>query len=206
MTRTYTINGQSITLKFKDSIHTPQLALNLISVGRLCNVGFKDRTKALVFDGNGNGFTCMHGTDGLYRFDEDKLKESKRQNTKAFALNTKPANLETWHRQFAHTNMILEMSARGLVDGLAIMDRTLNGKCKDCLRGKATANPHTRPITDINDITERLACTNLWGPSPVRSTGGALYFMPIVDVEHHVREIYFLSNKEAPTMLQVYKY
>ena len=28
--------------------------------------------------------------------------------------------------------------------------------------------------------------------------------MPIVDAEHRVREIYFLSNKEAPTTLQVF--
>ncbi len=84
VTRKYTVGGKMITLCFKDAIHTPQLASNLVSVGRLCDAGFQvnfDQKKVLVYNDNRDGFTCI-GEDGLYGFDEAKLTKSTTQTLK----------------------------------------------------------------------------------------------------------------------------
>ena len=91
------------------------------------------------------------------------------------------------------------MHSKGLVDGLEITDKHINRKCEDCIRGKTTANPHTQHIAHMNDNNDGLVCVDLWSPSSVRSTGGALYFMPVINTENRIREVYFSSNKEAAT-------
>ena len=97
VSRSFNVSGQSVVLKFNDAIHTPELSSNLILVGKLCNTGYKvtfDKEKAHVYHEQGNGFTCIQGTDKLYGFDSNKLETG----VKAFASNSKPTDLETWHR------------------------------------------------------------------------------------------------------------
>ena len=53
-----------------------------------------------------------------------------------------------------------------------------------------TARPGTNTFGD-----------DLWGPAPVCSHGSTIYMMPIVNTEHQVKELYFMSNKEAQIML-----
>ena len=93
---------------------------------------------------------------------------------------------------------------KNLVDGLDITDTKQNGKCEDCMKGKLTAAPHTRPIAGNEDDAEGLVCVDLWGPSPVHSKGGALYMMLIVDAQYRIKEAYFTHNREAPVMLAIF--
>ena len=89
-------NRESITLRFNNAIHTPQLSSNLISIGRLCDAGYKvlfDKEKALVYDSHGNGFTCSWGLDRLYGFDNSKLTLTIPQ-IRVFMSNTKPAGID----------------------------------------------------------------------------------------------------------------
>ena len=163
-----------------------------------------DKEKAFVYDSNGNGFTCHWGPDRLYGFNNAKLTASDGPPVQVFMSNTKLTDLQTWHRRLAHcdTDKILQMWE--LVDGLEITSRKQNGKCDDCIRGKSTAAPHDRPIANKDNKNEGLVCTDLWGPSPVHSRGGALYMMSIIDAEHWVKEVYFTPNKEAPTTLAAF--
>ena len=64
---------------------------------------------------------------------------------KAFVSNMKATDIMTWHRQFVHADIDIIKSMQPLVNGLNITSIKEEGKCKDCIRGKITAAPHTRP-------------------------------------------------------------
>ena len=110
----------------------------------------------------------------------------------------------TWHCQFVHADIDSIKSMQPLVDGLNTTSMKEKGKCEDCIRGKMTAAPHTRPIENEDNFTEGLICTDLWGPSTVRLSRRALYLMLIIDAEVRLKEAYFLPNKEAPTTLTAF--
>lgn len=140
-----------------------------------------------------------------YTFDNGTMLKCKsEEDIKAYMLTKKPADIHTWHHRLAHCDIKIILQMKDLVDGLNITDTNMKGKCIDCIKGKSTAVPHKRPIANIEDFTEGLICTDLWGPSPIRSKGGAYYMMPIIDAEHCVKEVYFTPNKESLMTLSAF--
>jgi len=93
-----------------------------------------------------------------------------------------PTSLEQWHRHLTHCSptTIREMASCDLVNGLTILGKDLQGKCKDCILGRQTRRPFDEQSDTSVDPLE-LMSFDLWGPSCTQSAGGKLYFMPIVN-------------------------
>jgi hypothetical protein len=72
------------------------------------------------------------------------------------------------------------MATKGLIDGLNITEKSLRGKCEDCILGCQTRRPFDDETEKVLDPLE-LVCFDLWGPSRVQSAGGKVYFMPIIN-------------------------
>ncbi|KAJ7585784.1 hypothetical protein C8J56DRAFT_1053091 [Mycena floridula] len=64
--------------------------------------------------------------------------------------------------------------------------------------------PFTRPIAPETLGSGDLVCIDLFGPSDVRSVGGAQYMMMVVDAGTKVKDAFFISNKESATMLAAF--
>ncbi|CAA7267102.1 unnamed protein product [Cyclocybe aegerita] len=97
------------------------------------------------------------------------------------------------------------MARKDLVDGLRIMDGDrAPGMCEDCIYGKQTSRPYDE---DYMPETELLALVHvdLWGPTRVRSTGGARYLMVFTDDASSFCKAYFLSEKSGDATLQAIK-
>ena len=58
----------------------------------------------------------------------------------AMSSLSQPVSLEQWHRCLTHCSplTIKSMLAENLIDGLALSDTDLNGKCEDCIMGRQT--------------------------------------------------------------------
>jgi len=119
----------------------------------------------------------------------------------------KPVSFETWHRRLGHVGAetMCEMISNALVDGFRVEgDLSINGLCEDCLFGKHTAHPYHENTMRKREVLERVHI-DIWGPSPIQSAGGCIYFMVIMNGFSSFRMVAFLRNKSANATLKVFK-
>ncbi|KAJ7664014.1 hypothetical protein DFH06DRAFT_986352, partial [Mycena polygramma] len=172
--------NQLFKLSFDNALHTPDLAANLVSVGKLAAAGYVvsfSGERASVLNANGHGFSCKKGANGMYQLGGDSVEIKTGTTVLAAAIS-----LETLHRCLAHadTQAILEMHSKGLVDGLEVGSHALHGKCVNCIHGKTVAQHHDHPIVGEAVEPGDLVCADLW-EARTRSRGGAKYMMMCVD-------------------------
>jgi hypothetical protein len=203
--------------------HTPSFSMNLLSLPRMDKKGFHGtwgegrievrdpRSGKLIVDG-----VLAGSKHGLYQVEvvdtKDNLTSTHRDSTtpKEIALasssRSQPCSLSMWHMRFGHAdiNLIRIMAQRKIVDGLDVTDYTLCGKCEVCVYSKAKRMPFDDIVVPSS---EPLDCVSLdlWGPSRVKSLGGAVYMMLACNDGTGIPFPYFSSNKEAATILQQVK-
>ena len=119
---------------------------------------------------------------------------------------TQQAPLELWHRRLTHCSpsTIQVMANNKLVDGLTISETTLTGKCEDCILGRQTRRPFDGE-TEKNLKPLDLVSFNLWGPSRVRSAGGKIFLMIIVDAGTAYKHGAFLADKSDTVTLEAFE-
>ncbi|KAJ6583798.1 hypothetical protein B0H10DRAFT_1730055, partial [Mycena sp. CBHHK59/15] len=146
----------------------------LISVGKLDETGYTTTFgggRVSVLNVEGKGFTCKKGVNRLYQLGGDAVKvRAQRTGTTALAASI---TLENLHRCLAHSDpqTIIEMYSKNLVDGLVIGDRTLHGRCVNCIHGRQKAHHHNKPIAPEGTEAGDLVCIDLWGPARTASRG-----------------------------------
>ena len=189
-------------ITYTNALHTPTLNANLVSIGAL------DKAGLTTTFGNGQGITrrangevilAGKNVNGMY------ILESIEYTTHtplAMRSLSQPTSLEQWHRRLTHCSplTIQEMANKGLVDGLRISDLALTGKCEDCILGRQTRRPFDG-ATEKNLEPLDLIAFDLWGPSRVRSAGGKLYLLIIVDAGSSYKYGAFLADKSDQTVL-----
>ncbi|KAF5388355.1 hypothetical protein D9615_000329 [Tricholomella constricta] len=163
--------GRRIELTFRDTIHTPNLSHNLISIGRLGAAGFTTafgKHGATFIDPSGNEFLFGPTVGTMY-----KVETSEQKAVVLYSRSkTKPTDFATWHRRLTHVGVdsIEAMIRGGLVRGLELTGKGRPvGKCKDCIFGKHTRHPFNGEAAVEKELNER-AYTDLWGPARVQST------------------------------------
>jgi hypothetical protein len=136
------------------------------------------------------------GEKGMYMVDAlDGGNQDLPVNPIAMSSLSHPTSLEQWHHQLSHCSptIIQEMASSGLVDGLNISDKTLRGKCDDCVLGRQTRRLFNDESDKVLDPLE-LVSFDLWRPSHMQSVGGKVYFMPIIDVGTSYKHGAYLSD------------
>ncbi len=177
--------GKQTHLTFKNAMHTPDLAANLVSISRFDSAGHTATFgggRVVFRNKSGESFLSGLGKAGMYLLDDVK-QISDYTHIPFTAMNAKslvnPASIEKWHRRFGHAGItgISNMARKSLVDGLdVIAAEPLPGRCEDCIYGKHTARPYD---AEVVPETEALECVHvdLWGKARVRSLGGAVYML-----------------------------
>ncbi|KAJ3552016.1 hypothetical protein NP233_g12967 [Leucocoprinus birnbaumii] len=199
------VGEKVVELTLNDVLHTPGLRSNLISIPKICSLGYS------VFFGleevlakHLGGAIVLRGTmnEGLYQV---PVVESPKAYLARSQRN--PTSFDVWHRRFGHAGVdsIKNMARKGLVDGLDVVgDLEMEGSCEDCIFGKMHARPYDEEVVPEKELLECLHI-DLWGPSPVISAGGSKYFMLIMDGASSFRAVEFLREKTAEATLQVLK-
>jgi len=76
-----------------------------------------------------------------------------------------------------------------------VTDSCLNsGFCKDCVNGKLTQAPHTRPVTHA-EVPLQQVYSDVHGPVSTRSQQGNVYWVLFIDNYSCFPAIYFIRNK-----------
>jgi len=204
-----TIDGIVSRIKMNDTLHMPQLQLNLISVSKLVGKGM-----TVVFEGETARvkrpdrvtILVVVKRGGLYIVAADNvINGTSEVNT--FQTKRKVMTFEVWHRRLGHAGAetITGMINSGLVDGLEVTGPTeLKALCKDCIYGTHTTHPFHDSIATETDPLE-CVYINIWGPASTLLAGGSKYFMLIVDGTTSYRTVYFLSSKSVDATLGAFK-
>ncbi|TXG69536.1 hypothetical protein EZV62_004471 [Acer yangbiense] len=184
-------------LVLKNVRHVPDMRLNLISAGVLDDEGYKNEFYSGKWKLSKRSLVLARGK-----------KESTLYSTQAKVsgrdVNTLSNNssIELWHKRLGHmSEKGLQTLARREVL-IEVKGTSLKG-CVDCLAGKQHRvsfqknSTHRKP--NILDIVHSDVC----GPMPTKSHGGARFFVTFID--DHSRKVWAYALKTKDQVLDMLK-
>ena len=201
----YKVDRKEKTITYTKVLHTPTLNANLVSVSALDNAGITitfGQGQGVARKADGTVVLAGKNVNGMYVLDPVNTQQI---SSAAMKSTSHSASLEQWHRRFTHCSplTIEEMDKHNLVDGLQISEVTLTGKCEDCILGRQTRRPFDS-VTEKDIPPLELVAFDLWGPSRVRSIGGKVFLMVIVDAGTSCKFGAYLSDKSDNTTLEAF--
>ncbi|PKU63435.1 Retrovirus-related Pol polyprotein from transposon TNT 1-94 [Dendrobium catenatum] len=181
----------SSKLKLQSLFHVPNLSYNLLSIFQLT----KDNNVSVYFDTNGfiikdlkTNHTILSGPSrrGLYPISISKSP----MNKKALAAVSNPASW--WHQRLGHTTHQTLRLVSNTNKSLNIPKNV--SVCENCIasKGHKLVFSHTasRSLTPL-----QLIHTDVWGPSPVPSHQGFLYYVAFIDDFSKFTWVFPIHNK-----------
>ncbi|GJX88596.1 retrovirus-related pol polyprotein from transposon TNT 1-94 [Tanacetum coccineum] len=180
------------TYKAYDGERVDNLAFNLLSVGQICDkkcqVLFTEEDSEIIKDDKiiGNGIR----KNGLY-----VMKLGNNSQDKLW-LATVVDNSTLWHRRLGHANMhlIQSLSSKELVRNLPKLKYDKHF-CDACKIGKQAHASHKAKIMVSTQRCLELLHMDLFGSSAIKSYGGNIYTLVVVDDYSRYTWTRFLKNK-----------
>ncbi|GKB76385.1 retrovirus-related pol polyprotein from transposon TNT 1-94 [Tanacetum coccineum] len=171
-----TISNDSLTIYNVE--HVDKLAFNLLSIGQICDnkcqVLFTEEGCKIIKDGKiiGNGIR----KNGLYVMKLGNKSQDK------LCLATVVDNSTLWHRRLGNANMrlIQSLSYKELVRNLPKLKYDKHF-CDACKIGKQAHASHKAKNMVSTKRCLELLHMDLFGPSAIKSYGGNLYTLVVVD-------------------------
>ena len=175
------------TWKLQGVRHVPGLRRNLISVGQLDGEGYCTTfsghewkiTKGALVIARGKKTGTLYVTSNL-------------ENIVAVADADGKSNL--WHQRLGHMSEkgMKTLLSKGKLPDLKNVDVSL---CEDCIFGKQKKVSFTKSGKTPKAERLELVHTDVWGPSPVSSLAGSLYYVTFIDDSTRKLWVYFLKKK-----------
>lgn len=187
------VRGTWENATIRNVFFVPKIKKNLLSVGILTSggyeVSFKDNRVLLMK----NDLEYANGV----KQNNDVYRMFFRVNTlRAIPEANIAMNLKQWHERLGHVNQktLCEMINCGAVNGVKLAD-VKNFFCDACQLGKS----HKLPFKNTSDRTiyrpGEFIHSDVCGPLPEPSIGGARFFFTFVDESSGYRHIFFLLYK-----------
>lgn len=171
--------------------YIPKLCANLLSVSQIVKNG-----NTVTFDANGCRITDENkkpiATAELHNNMYKLVRGSKSQ---CFSAQIdEPSKQLLWHRRLVHPcHKKLKQLRDGLADGMQL-SYISNDLCDVCQKGKQARKPFNNAGTRAKDLLE-IVHSDVCGPSPVASMGGARYFLLFLDDFSRMIFVYILKQK-----------
>ena len=175
------------TWKLQGVRHVPGLRRNLISVGQLDGEGY-----CTTF--SGHEWKITKGAHVIARGKKTGTLyvTSNLENIVAVADADGKSNL--WHQRLGHMSEkgMKTLLSKGKLPDLKNVDI---GLCEDCIFGKQKKVSFTKISKTPKAERLELVHTDVWGPSPVSSLAGSLYYVTFIDDSTRKLWVYFLKKK-----------
>ena len=175
------------TWKLRGVRHVPGLRRNLISMGQLDGEGYYTTFSGNEWKITKGALVIARGkkTDTLY-------VTSNLENIVAVADADGKSNL--WHQRLGHMSEkgMKTLLSKGKLRDLKNIDV---GLCEDCIFGKQKKVSFTKIGKTPKAERLELVHTDVWGPSPVSSLAGSLYYVTFIDDSTRKLWVYFLKKK-----------
>lgn len=187
------VKGKWENATIRNVFHVPDLKKNLLSVGVVTSGGYEvsfrdNRVKLLKND--------LVYASGIKQNNDVYRMFFRVSNPYAAPEANVSTNLKLWHERLGHVNqnILREMVNCGAVTGVKFAD-VKNFFCDACQLGKS----HKLPFKNRSDRTRyrpgEFAHSDMCGPLPYPSIGGARFFVTFVDEISNYRYVFFLQHK-----------
>jgi hypothetical protein len=197
----YTANGFRLHVSHTGSISlpnqsvdnaylVPQLSLNLLSVGQLCELGLE-----LTFSNRGVdvqdpqmgqliGISCKIGH--LFQ-----LSSLQTPTHLLAAVTTSNASSSLWHSPFGHASLprVQLLASQGHLGSVDLK----SFDCISCQLGKQTHLSFNKSES-LSFAPFDLVHSDIWGPAPVPTEGGSRYFVIFINEYSRYTWIYLLQH------------
>lgn len=185
--------GEKKNITLKKVLYVPDLASNLLSVGKIADEGFEvvfSRSDCRIMK---NGCTVFVGERkaGLYH-----LKQPQYQSLLS-AVSHSDNCQHLWHRRLGHRHPegVKRIVAEDLGEGLKLRDCGVRSVCTVCCEGKLTRKPFPKASSTKSSALLDLIHTDLAGPLEVSTPRGNRYVMTMIDDHSKYTIIYLLKHK-----------
>ena len=175
------------TWKLQGVRHVPGLRRNLISVGQLDGEGY-----CTIFSGH------------EWKITKGALVIARGKKTGTLYVTSNLENIvvvvdadgksNLWHQRLGHMSEkgMKTLLSKGKLPDLKNVDV---GLCEDCIFGKQKKVSFTKIGKTPKEKRLELVHTDVWGPSPVSSLAGSLYYVTFIDDSIRKLWVYFLKKK-----------
>lgn len=183
------VEGNSCDLTMANVLCIPDLALNLLSVSKICNNGYRvvfmkdacevrSQSNELVVVGREAG--------GLYKL--------CLVNKEVSCAAKEADDMVLWHRRMGHLHHQSLKQLRDMATGIRFRDATIP-TCTVCLQGKQHRQSFKKKGTRVGEVLE-LVHSDLCGPMENVSIGESRYFLTFIDDASRKVFVYFLKSKK----------
>ena len=199
VTITADFEGKTKQVKLNEVLHVPDLRTNLLSVGKISDLGFKiifEKESAKIIDQRGKDVLYADRVNGLY-FVRMSQHECNSSIVAGSEENKSKTNLmEIWHRKMGHLNIrdLIESNGNGTVEGMKFENSNKNFQCEICIQGKMTRATFSKK-SDRKSGPLEIIHSDVCGPFRVESHARARYFVTFIDDRSRWCEIRQLKGK-----------
>ena len=176
--------------------HVPELTRSLMSVGQLDDIGFKVIFASQSFRITKGNMVIAKGNKvgSLYPL-------VVHQKEHLLTVTGQPMTC-IWHGRLGHMSRtgMETLSRSGYLPALSFSDFSV---CEHCQYGKQTKSVHRNSNSDSSTQPLDLVHTDVCGPMPTRSLGGAVYFVTFID--DATRKVWVYPIKEKGDVYSIFK-
>ena len=191
------LNGEELELKAV--LYTPQLCVNILSLGQLDGEGYDIKLQdgfLSIYDQHGKLLTKVCRSDGqLYRLKLDAVNScllTKEQDEKVWL----------WHRHFGHLNFRTLKSMAEKVIGMPSLQEPMQ-VCRSCISRKHQRSFFPSSSRYRSTKHRELVYGDICGPITPSTLGGSRYFFLLIDDYSRLIWVSMLKNKSEA--FQVFK-
>ena len=194
-------NGQiSTPVVLRDTLYAPDIALTVVSISRITKAGFtvsfEGKTCKITSPGGKTIGRIPANGNGLYRV----------EHMCAAGVTDEVIDIRALHRRMGHVaaDTIRALVRTQAISGISLIDDGQPIYCESCEYAKATrkAIKKEREAAPAKTFGEEVH-SDVWGPSPLKTIGGRLYYVTFTDDFSRYTQIKLLRSKDET--FQAYK-
>lgn len=186
-----TPNGQKT---ISNVVCVPELKTNLLSVSKMVENGHTvifDKSGCKIYDDEdckveGVAAVTASKSNGLYRLDVSNEET---------VCTVEGNNNKLWHRRLGHLNRVSMNMLKYMATGINLASEK-GEPCIACLQGKQTRIPFRNINAKRAKSLLQIVHSDLCGPMPEISWGGAKYILTFIDDFSRKIFVYFLKSKD----------
>lgn len=207
----------NIPLSLNNLLHVPEIIKNFVSVSKFAKdnkVFFEFHPTYCSVKLQGTNKVILQGKvdkDGLYQFDNFQLKHLANSSTDSVAFNSTSSgnsvshsfslshnfstvpSLQLWHCRLGHPSLQVVQKTLKMCK-IPFSNKEPYDFCSACACGKSQKLPSpSYPNVYTNPL--ELLYSDLWGPAPIPSNNGNLYYLSIIDAFSRYTWIYPIKRK-----------
>ncbi|CAB0040564.1 unnamed protein product [Trichogramma brassicae] len=188
------VNDKWLDGRIENVLYVPGIRKNLLSVGAITRKGLKCSFEGATVTISSKNVVCARGIlqrNNVYRMFIQVVVKSADDTQASVA-----ASLMCWHERLGHVNAraLKQLINKGLVKGAELNDNSAFF-CHACQLGKSHELPFVKESEKKETKPGEFIHSDVCGPMPETSMGGARFFVTFMDDATGYRYIYFLKHK-----------